>query len=403
MNKYNRKATSSLRQNISDESNSPGPSLSSGDASENSDHDEENDLSSLHASIYGKTTSMVEENYAKKLLLAQLASPRYKRRVPKLRRRASSNRSNKGDHVSRPIIFGPLSRRIKLESTWLIPLSPIPFRQSGVAWNGIYRRTPIIIFSPTVMMSKESSVKTIGEKLNLSCKITKADCRLLRTLLQSHGFSETPAISPEFNLLWTNVHVKPTELKSLLDFQRVNHFPKSYELTRKDRLAQNIRRMQYLKGHSHFDIIPKSFVLPAENSELRSNYLKDHGPYIVKPVASSRGRGIHIVSGPDQLSYTDQVIVSRYVTNPLLIDGFKFDLRLYVAVTSYSPLVIYVYEEGLARFATVRYQKGAKHHKNLCMHLTNYSVNKKNHHFVHNDDADVEDFGNKWSLGALLR
>nr|VZI31245.1 unnamed protein product [Spirometra erinaceieuropaei] len=37
------------------------------------------------------------------------------------------------------------------------------------------------------------------------------------------------------------------------------------------------------------------------------------------------------------------------------------------------------------------------------MHLTNYSVNKLNHDFVHNDDADVEDFGNKWSLGALLR
>uniref|UniRef100_A0A0R3WDY8 Tubulin--tyrosine ligase-like protein 5 n=1 Tax=Taenia asiatica TaxID=60517 RepID=A0A0R3WDY8_TAEAS len=115
------------------------------------------------------------------------------------------------------------------------------------------------------------------------------------------------------------------------------------------------------------------------------------------------GRGIHIICNPDAINSTDQVIVSKYVSNPLLIDGFKFDLRLYVAVTSYSPLTIYIYEEGLVRFATVRYQKGSKHYKNLCMHLTNYSVNKKNRYFVHNDDADIEDFGNKWSLGALLR
>ena len=63
--------------------------------------------------------------------------------------------------------------------------------------------------------------------------------------------------------------------------------------------------------------------------------------------------------------------------------GFKFDLRIYVAVTSYDPLVIYLYEEGLSRFATVRYdQKVTKNIKNHCMHLTNYSVNKKSGDFV---------------------
>nr|XP_025725395.1 tubulin polyglutamylase TTLL5 isoform X9 [Callorhinus ursinus] len=82
---------------------------------------------------------------------------------------------------------------------------------------------------------------------------------------------------------------------------------------------------------------------------------------------------------------------------------FKFDVRLYVLVTSYDPLVIYLYEEGLARFATVRYDQGAKNIRNQFMHLTNYSVNKKSGDYVSCDDPEVEDYGNKWSMSAMLR
>uniref|UniRef100_A0A8C0FDS8 Tubulin--tyrosine ligase-like protein 5 n=1 Tax=Bubo bubo TaxID=30461 RepID=A0A8C0FDS8_BUBBB len=85
------------------------------------------------------------------------------------------------------------------------------------------------------------------------------------------------------------------------------------------------------------------------------------------------------------------------------ISDFKFDVRLYVLVTSYDPLVIYLYEEGLARFATVRYDQASKNIKNQFMHLTNYSVNKKSGDYVSCDDPEVEDYGNKWSMSAMLR
>ena len=56
-----------------------------------------------------------------------------------------------------------------------------------------------------------------------------------------------------------------------------------------------------------------------------------------------------ILLQPDQIPLDENIIVCRYLANPLLIDGFKFDVRLYVAVTSYDPLQIYLYEEGLTR------------------------------------------------------
>ena len=37
-------------------------------------------------------------------------------------------------------------------------------------------------------------------------------------------------------------------------------------------------------------------------------------------------------------------------SNVLFVSGFKFDVRLYVCVTSYDPLTIYLFEEGLTRY-----------------------------------------------------
>ena len=64
---------------------------------------------------------------------------------------------------------------------------------------------------------------------------------------------------------------------------------------------------------------------------------------------SSRGRGIFIVSHPSQVPLDEPMVVAKYIDNPLLVNGHKWDLRLYVVVTSYDPLIIYLYEEGLVR------------------------------------------------------
>ncbi|XP_028293839.1 tubulin polyglutamylase TTLL5 isoform X6 [Gouania willdenowi] len=272
-----------------------------------------------------------------------------------------------------------------------------------VAWSGLSRTIPVLLFVPEAVVAKDGNICSIGERYKMAFKIVRTESRLVRGILMNHGFHEVHPNSNDFNLMWTGSHLKPYLLRSLLDFQKVNHFPRSYELTRKDRLYKNIQRMQQTHGFKNFHIVPQTFVLPTEYQEFCNYFSKDKGPWIIKPVASSRGRGIYLVSNPNQISMDENILVSRYINNPLLIDEFKFDMRLYVLVTSYDPLLIYVYEEGLARFATVKYELTSKNIKNTFMHLTNYSVNKKSSDYVSCDDPEVEDYGNKWSMSAALR
>ncbi len=61
--------------------------------------------------------------------------------------------------------------------------------------------------------------------------------------------------------------------------------------------------MQRQKDRRAFSIAPRTFVLPAEMAEFRALWARDRsGAWIVKPAASSQGRGIHLVTHPNQAS-----------------------------------------------------------------------------------------------------
>jgi tubulin polyglutamylase TTLL4 len=80
-----------------------------------------------------------------------------------------------------------------------------------------------------------------------------------------------------------------------------------------------------------------------------------------------------------------------------------------VLVTSYDPLKVYLFKEGLTRFATEKYSTNLTSLKKRFVHLTNYSVNKRNiEGYVKNNDkvnesSIVEEEGaapnsSKWNL-----
>ncbi|CAG0897357.1 unnamed protein product, partial [Darwinula stevensoni] len=163
-------------------------------------------------------------------------------------------------------------------------------------------------------------------------------------------------------------------------FQRFNHFPSIQELSRKDLLAKNLNDLRK-KHPGLYNIFPPSWVLPAQSGEWRE-YAEENPEacYIIKPWNRSEGQGIYLTKVTHAISsYVSPRVVQRYVDDPFTIDGYKFDLRLYVLVTSVSPLRTYVFSEGLVRFATVPYQQPQQGNlDNRYLHLTNYTINRQN-------------------------
>lgn len=101
-------------------------------------------------------------------------------------------------------------------------------------------------------------------------------------------------------------------------------------------------------------------------------------------------------------SYQSHMVAQKYLTEPLLIEGLKFDLRIYVLLYGINPLRVYVYDEGLARFATVPYEKpDATNFNNMYMHLTNYAINKQSTAYVPNETPEGQGSSHKRSLTAI--
>ena len=99
-------------------------------------------------------------------------------------------------------------------------------------------------------------------------------------------------------------------------------------------------------------------------------------PWILKPSLGKRGIGIKILLEESDLpTKIDQTYVAqKYITNPLLVNGRKFHIRLYLLVTSLQPLRALLHKEGLVLFATSNYSSENNSYKDPTIHLTNAAV-----------------------------
>ena len=205
------------------------------------------------------------------------------------------------------------------------------------------------------------------------------------------------------------------DVMHLEDHQRINHFRNHYELTRKDNLIKNLKRTQrqlQREGKEEearkYDFFPGTFVLPADYGLFVEEFKSQVGAiWIMKPIGKAQGKGIFLFNKLAQINewkkdhrwksdnpQAESYVVQRYIENPMLVGGKKFDLRIYVLVTSYSPLTVYMYRAGFARFSSYRYNTNAKNLGDNYVHLTNVAIQKTGPGY----DAGA---GCKWPLRNL--
>lgn len=279
-----------------------------------------------------------------------------------------------------------------------IPAVPKPKRQIMMLPSVFEGRPPVILFTYTqACLAPQRPLERMvladinGPKMYYSHTDAVHEYNAVINSLRQGGLYRVKSENRRWSLLWSS-HPPPELLKSLKSNQKTNHFPGSWHLGRKDLLWRNVSRMHRRFGRT-YHITPQGYILPKGSPAWETARARQPDAlWIWKPCSQSCGRGIKVLSS--EISEEDakemgrkRGIVQRYIPNPMLVNGYKFDLRVYVVVVSYEPLKVYLNDEGLVRLATEKYSDSKDSLDCRTMHLTNYSVNKLSPLFVQNKDA----------------
>lgn len=163
-----------------------------------------------------------------------------------------------------------------------------------------------------------------------------------------------------------------------------------------------------MKKQNHMIFFPLTFHMPSEFTMFVDEYKHSPGTiWIMKPAGKAQGKGIFLVTSLNQLykwknslkggeenAIDETYVCQRYIYNPLLLGGKKFDMRVYALVTCYNPLTAYLYRTGFCRFTSFKYSLNPEDLNNNQIHLTNVAVQKQSATY----DKQI---GGKWYFREL--
>lgn len=166
-------------------------------------------------------------------------------------------------------------------------------------------------------------------------------------VLERDGYKrENFNVSNDWNVMWAHDYPFKKIREKMLKMkpgQKVNKFPGSGYITNKVNLAT-----------SGLKNVPQAFQLPKEK-EMFLEYAKNN-PNKMFVQKSNNHRGIQIEKVTKLKLDAEGSFVQEFIDNPLLVDGYKFDIGLYTTLTSIDPLRIYVHDSDvLLRFCPSKY------------------------------------------------
>ena len=248
----------------------------------------------------------------------------------------------------------------------------------------------------------------------------------LQRALEILGWQETSKCSNPDVMRWViwNADNESRQYPPLVPGQCVNRFPGVADCCRKALFAGLLARLRRMLPASSplndGQLLPLQWALPRQREDLGAYAAaaaaaakadgKPPPVFIVKPDAGSKGDGIELTTEPvrktPSSAYDTGRVVQEYIGNPMLLDGLKFDLRLFVLVTSVGgsddagPAQCFLCREGLVRFAVEAYE--AADLANVHAHLTNYALNRRNDNFVRSEEANGGDRGSKRTVTSVF-
>ena len=206
------------------------------------------------------------------------------------------------------------------------------------------------------------------------------------------------------NILLLNNEYTPNILFSILNrdhsFELLSHLNEFsifrgsqnlYKLGNKDSAYIYFAKFKK-KFPKDFDYMVESYIMPNQKSivELKfKNYIqKENDLWLCKKSNGSLGEGIYFLKNYQDFLKCNQVI-SKYIHNPHLYKRRKYHIRLYNFISSFIPLIIYIYKEGQVMSASHEYKYDLKNILDKQSFLTNAHINFGKEGY--NEDISIKD------------
>ena len=190
-------------------------------------------------------------------------------------------------------------------------------------------------------------------------------------------------------------------------YQKISKFFNNEEFSYKSLFYLNYKRFEK-RYPAEYDYMLESYIYPKEKEliekKFRNYTLKNKNDiWLVKPVSGKCGLNISILTNFSDIHLKDYII-TKYLFNPHLIKGYKYDLRFHGLISTIKPLKLYLYNEGLVRLASEKHDISSCFSKKIFSFLTNLHINKENKkRFIYPQNITNLEDSNLWNLETFKK